>query len=431
MAGASNVCSICGSSYDSDALFCPKDGGPLGSSALAHPDAYIGAQIGPSIRIEKLIGVGSMGRVYRAAQAPAGRAVAVKILHKELSTDASIVARFEREAQIAARLSHPNVIEVFAAGQAPAHGDESGPLYLTMEYLDGISLRSALAGAGGALPVRRALRIALQLCEGVGEAHAQGIVHRDLKPENVMLLRRGVDADFVKVLDFGMARLPFGSAPAVTRAGLVFGTARYISPEGAAGTPVGPAADVYSIAIIVYQMLAGRTPFEGTSSVEVLTKQIHDPPPPLSAVERARAVPAAVASVIMANLAKKPHQRLADARALGRALAGAMRASGAAVDELRTPSTPIASDPPSPPSRGAATRPMQYQAELAAPAFAASSSRPSALPARRALVVAFLAGCMLLGALLAVIGALAWRDPPSSGALTGVHRTSEDASVDR
>ena len=171
------------------------------------------------------------------------------------------MARFRREAQIAGALAHPHIVQILTSGELDA--PPPAPLFIVMELLDGISLRSALAAAGGSLPVLRALGIALQLCEAVGEAHAQGMVHRDLKPENVMLVRQGDRADFVKILDFGIARLPGANTPAVTQAGMIFGTARYISPEGASGLPVGPAADVYALATMLYQALAGATPFEG------------------------------------------------------------------------------------------------------------------------------------------------------------------------
>ena len=171
----------------------------------------------------------------RAFQHGIDRDVAVKILHRELSANAQLVQRFHREAKVASRLSHPNVVHVHLAGQLP-----DGALYIVMEYLDGLSLQSALAGEGGALDLSRALHIALQICDAVGEAHVQGVVHRDLKPENVMLVRRGADDDFVKVLDFGIARLNWGEQSMATAAGLIFGTARYISPEGAQGETVGP-----------------------------------------------------------------------------------------------------------------------------------------------------------------------------------------------
>jgi serine/threonine-protein kinase len=213
-----------------------------------------------------------------------------------------------------------------------------------MEYLDGLSLLSALAAAGtagesAALPLPRALHIALQICDAVGEAHAQGIVHRDLKPENVMLVRRGDDPDYAKVLDFGIARLDWADRDMATQAGLIFGTAKYISPEGAEGQPVGPPADVYSIATILYQMLAGRTPFEGDSPVSLLVQHTHASPPLLRNIARASYVPAPLSAVIMANLAKKPAERTANARLFGRDLIAAARQSGLYPEEIATQST--------------------------------------------------------------------------------------------
>ena len=208
------ICATCGTEYEPDALFCPKDGTPLGNSrTVPGEDPYLGLVIGDQIELRQLIGIGSMGRVYRAFQRGVERDVAVKMLHRELSANQTLVTRFLREARIASRLSHPNVVQVVMAGQLPQRAGDApigGELYIVMEYLDGISLMSALAASDGAMPLPRALHIALQICDAVGEAHAQSIVHRDLKPENVMLVRRGDDADFVKVLDFGIARLDWG-----------------------------------------------------------------------------------------------------------------------------------------------------------------------------------------------------------------------------
>ena len=339
-ASAPKLCTTCGARYPADALFCPNDGSPLQHAATAQAtqrasdsgggsDPYVGRELAGHIEVRQLAGVGAMGRVYRAFQKGIDRDVAVKILHRELSANAQLVARFHREAKVASRLLHPNVVQIHLAGQLP-----DGALYIVMEYLDGLSLQSAFAAAGGAVPLPRALHIALQICDAVGEAHAQGIVHRDLKPENVMLVHRGEDADFVKVLDFGIARLDWGDQSMATAAGLIFGTARYISPEGAQGEQVGPEGDVYSIATLVYQMLAGRTPFEGDQAVGVLVQQIHDPPPPLRSIPRSSYVPEAVASVLMANLAKDKTKRSPDARTLGRALLDAAKQAGLSPEDL-------------------------------------------------------------------------------------------------
>jgi serine/threonine-protein kinase len=347
-------CPSCGERYDADVLFCPRDGTPLVSArgATAHGlepterEPYLGIELPGQIRLEHLIGIGSMGRVYRAFQGGIERDVAVKVLHRELSGNPELVARFHREAKVASRLVHPNVVQVLMTGALPQRTDPGlgGELYLVMEHLDGISLLSALAaagtsGEGQALPLPRALHIALQICDAVGEAHAQGIVHRDLKPENVMLVRRGDDPDYVKVLDFGIARLDWADRGVATQAGLIFGTAKYISPEGAEGHPVGPPADVYSIATMLYQMLAGRTPFEGDSPVALLVQHTHTPPAEIRTIARASYVPAPLAAAIMTNLSKKPGERAPNARAFGRDLIAAARAGGLYPEEIATQST--------------------------------------------------------------------------------------------
>jgi serine/threonine-protein kinase len=350
-AGSPKSCPSCGERYDTDVLFCPKDGTPLASArnpsvVPSDRDPYVGTELPGQIRVDTLIGIGSMGRVYRAFQGGIERDVAVKILHRELSGNAELTGRFHREAKVASRLVHPNVVQVLMTGALPQGLDArtGGELYLVMEYLDGISLLSALAaagtsGEGAALPLPRALHIALQICDAVGEAHAQGIVHRDIKPENVMLVRRGDDPDYVKVLDFGIARLDWADRAMATQAGLIFGTAKYISPEGAEGHPVGPPADVYSIATMLYQMLAGRTPFEGDSPVALLVQHTHAPPLHLRTITRASYVPEPLAAAIMQNLAKKPEGRASNARQFARDLVAAARASGLYPEEIATQST--------------------------------------------------------------------------------------------
>jgi len=311
-------------------------------------------------------------------------------------------------------------------------------MYIVMEYLDGISLRSALAAAGGALPLPRALRIVLQLCEAVGEAHGQGVVHRDLKPENVMLIRRGSEADFVKVLDFGIARLGGSNVPAVTRAGLIFGTARYISPEGALGNPVGPPADVYAIATMLYQMLAGRTPFEADTAVGVLSQQINDAPPALRSMDRASYVPDALASLIMTNLAKRAEERCPDARALGRALAVAARTSGIVPEEL-LPRSALLGTPGARTAFASVERTKQqtFSANMAekiaviSPADDSTSEpSPESVPGRRDSrgALAFVIGCALGGAALAALGALRSSGPVAES-VPSAERTSSQGGA--
>jgi serine/threonine protein kinase len=331
-AATPKACPSCGGRFPVDALFCPADGTPLSGTPSASgtsQDPYLQREILGHIQIKQLVGVGAMGRVYRAFQNGIDRDVAVKILHRELSANQQLVNRFHREAKVASRLQHPNVVHAYLTGQLP-----DGAMYIVMEFLDGMSLQSALAASGGAMPLQRALHIMLQICDAVGEAHDQGIIHRDIKPENVMLVRRGATADYAKVLDFGIARLNWGDQSMATAAGLIFGTARYISPEGAQGEHVGPESDVYSLATLAYQMLAGRTPFEGEQAVALLVQQIHDPPPPLRSIQRAGYVPQPIAEVIMENLAKSPKARESDANGFGRALLEAAKSSGLSPEQL-------------------------------------------------------------------------------------------------
>lgn len=325
------TCPRCNRAFAPEAAFCPRDGTALEPAGDPPPDSdpYIGMVIHGDIEIRSVAGAGAMGRVYRAHQRGIDRDVAVKILHRELSGNLPLVQRFHREAKIASRLQHPHVVEVYLAGQLP-----DGALYIAMEYLDGMSLAAATQASGGRMTLERALPITLQICDAVGEGHARGIVHRDLKPENVMLVRRADTSDWVKVLDFGIAKVSLGDQSMETAAGLIFGTARYISPEGAQGATVNPPGDVYSIATILYQLLAGRTPFDAEQPVGMLIKHIHDQPPPLRSWPAAANVPELIERVIMENLAKEPSRRAPSARALGNAIASAAREANVSISDV-------------------------------------------------------------------------------------------------
>lgn len=261
----------------------------------------IGQVVAERYAIEALLGTGGMGVVYRARHVHMRKTVALKVLHREMTYLPEVVARFEREAVAAAHISHPNVTAATDFGRL-----EDGSFYLVLEYVAGRSLRDLLAHHGR-LPPARATHIARQIAEALDAAHAAGVVHRDLKPDNVMLVERGEDADFVKVLDFGIAKLSradTSGAPALTQLGSVFGTPEYMSPEQAMGTPVDHRSDLYALGIIFYEMLAGATPFAHEDSMAVLTRHMTQPPPPL-----ASDVPAALAATVLALLGKRPHER--------------------------------------------------------------------------------------------------------------------------
>lgn len=346
MAGPGRHCTRCGASFEPDVLYCPRDGQPLTTRRTEiGDDPYLGLSI-DGLRLDQLVGLGAMGRVYRARETSIDRDVAVKILHRELIRNPVLVSRFEREARAAARIAHPNVITVYRTGTLPELGPAvGGEAYLVLEYLDGISLRSALAAARGALPLPRALHIVLQICDAVGEAHAQNVVHRDLKPDNVMLVHRGDDTDFVKVLDFGVARFEDTDGELFTQAGAVLGTARYVSPEGASGEPVGAPGDVYSITTMLFECLAGTTPFDGDSPVAILVKQTTERAPDIRSIPRSSYVPAPLAALIAQNLAKDPAARHRDARELGRALVAAAHESGLSAEDLLPRSTLLGTRP--------------------------------------------------------------------------------------
>ena len=325
------ACPRCGATYDLDAAFCVLDGTPLTKLAAADK-GYVGAIVANDIELREVIGTGAMGRVYRGFQRGTDRDVAVKVLHGELLGRSQLVQRFCREAKIAGKLKHPHVVEVYTTGELP-----DGASYIVMEYLDGKSLAAVLEASGGKLPPARAVSFALQICDAIGEGHSRGIIHRDLKPENVMLVSRArregaardvLALDWVKVLDFGIARstLPDGSMETV--AGAIFGTARYISPECAQGDTATPASDVYSLAVMLYQMLAGHTPFNADQPVGLLFKHVHDPPPPLRSWPGAEGLPPALERVVMACLAKDPAARPQNGEALAEALSEAAEASG-------------------------------------------------------------------------------------------------------
>jgi serine/threonine protein kinase len=388
-------CSSCGESYAEGVIFCPRDGSALSlRHADAGPDPYLGRTLADEFRIDALIGTGAVGRVYRAHQRGVERSVALKIMHRDLAVNEALQSRFRREARLAGSLSHPNLASVLSLGEL-LEGSTPVP-FLVLEFLDGISLRSALSAAG-ALGPARSLHILLQIADALGEAHQRGIVHRDLKPENVMLVQRGQDYDFVKVLDFGVARAGVADPSLATHAGAIFGSARYVAPECAAGGSSSPSSDVYALATMAYECLAGRTPFDGENAVQILLKQQSAPVPPLL-TPGAQAIPRELASFIERNLGKAPDERAADANVFARELMLAAREAG--LDPGLSSRT----------RRGHAVLPISASAALSAPAlgsapgptasFTPAHDLPSLAPpqpsaTRRAL---FVLVCFALGA---------------------------------
>ncbi|MGD0041618.1 MAG: serine/threonine-protein kinase, partial [Isosphaeraceae bacterium] len=263
---------------------------------------------------EKL-GEGGMGEVYLAEHQLLKRPCALKLIKPDVNTNPIALARFEREVQAAAMLSHPNTIEIFDYG----HTDD-GTFYYVMQYLPGLTV-SDLVRQSGPMPPGRVIYVMRQVCGALAEAHRYGLVHRDLKPANILVAILGGKCDFAKVLDFGLVKLTATpGAPQLTADYTVSGTPQYMSPEQATATAgVDGRADIYSLGAILYFMLTGRPPFEGTNLTELMIAHARDPVVPLS--RHRPEIPADLEAVVLRCLAKKPDDRYPDARALAAALA--------------------------------------------------------------------------------------------------------------
>ena len=270
-------------------------------------DPLLGSVIADRYRIEQMLGVGGMGTVYRAEHVRLRKPMAVKVLHRELTSNREVVARFEREAIAAARIDHPNVVTANDFGTL-----ENGSFFLVLEYIDGQSLRDVLDKQ--VLEPVRELRIMRQMAEALSAAHDAHIVHRDLKPENVMLVELRGCRDIVKVLDFGIAKITSDDtrgAPQLTMLGSVFGTPEYMAPEQASGRAVDHRADLYALGIILFEMLSGRPPFVADDVIHVLGMHLRTPPPALPS-----GLPAGLNELVQELLAKDPAKRLQSAAEL-------------------------------------------------------------------------------------------------------------------
>src|SRR5271154_742583 len=248
---------------------------------MAPQDPFIGREVlNGQFQILQKIGSGGMGSVYRALQRDMNRMVGIKILHPKLANRTDLVARFRREARAMSQLTHPNTVKVFLYGEL-----EDGPLYIVMEFLEGKNLNQSVRSEGP-FAVERALAVLIQASGALDEAHRAGIIHRDLKPENIFLVQTSTLRDFPKVLDFGLAKVGErqmrpGSV-ILTQEGMVFGTPEFMSPEQAQGRTLAPASDVYSLAIILYEVLTGKLPFDARSAMDFIQLHVTGSPIPLN-----------------------------------------------------------------------------------------------------------------------------------------------------
>ncbi|MEX0816115.1 MAG: Stk1 family PASTA domain-containing Ser/Thr kinase, partial [Gaiellales bacterium] len=258
---------------------------------MAVTDTLINTLFDGRYRIIRKLGSGGMANVYLAEDEELGRRVAIKILNDRYANDELFIERFRREAKSAAALSHPNIVSIYDRGEA------EGTYYIAMEVIEGRSLKELIL-TRGPLPITNALMFAREILDALRFAHRHGIIHRDIKPHNILIGER------VKVTDFGIAR---AGTSQMTEAGSIMGTAQYLSPEQARGAPVTAASDLYSVGIVLYEMLTGKVPFTGDSPIEIAMKHLNEPPKPPSRIRPE--IPEELDQVVLRALAKEPEQR--------------------------------------------------------------------------------------------------------------------------
>lgn len=313
-------CPQCKQEYKDSARFCPRDGYNLdivaseptlvGSHPISVPepqsaDPLIGKVLAGRYRLIQKIGQGGMGAVYKGQHIKMNRLTAIKVLTGELAHDPQFVARFEREAEMASHIDHPNAVNIYDFGEA-----EDGVVYIAMEFIEGNPL-SSIIEKEGALTLERVVRITYQAADALHAAHQLGIIHRDFKPDNIMICQKSGRPDWVEVVDFGIAKRAAiePDNKALTQTGFVLGTPQYMSPEQVAGEPLDMRSDLYSLAIVSYEMLSGSLPFSGNSQQSVMVNRLLQPPMPLRQVKPSLMVPTAVEGVIMRALARYPVDR--------------------------------------------------------------------------------------------------------------------------
>jgi len=370
-------------------------------------DPFIGRDIlNGQFQILQKIGTGGMGAVYKALQPEMNRMVAVKILHPKLTNRKDLVSRFRREARAMSHLTHPNTVKVFLFGELP----EDSSLYIVMEFLEGKNLNQTVR-AEGPLPMDRALPVLISVCGALEEAHRAGIVHRDLKPENIFLSHQGGMRDYPKVLDFGLAKVTEremrpGSL-ILTQEGMVFGTPEFMSPEQAQGKTLGPESDIYSLAVILYEVLTGKLPFEAKGAMEYLQLHVSGKPITLSERVPGKAFPPLLDRVMDRALAKKPEERFASAADFGAAMQAVLNGA----TELPASLAPAAPVPhPAAPAMAPAPASSSISTPLAPKTTSAVAILEGRAPARAKkrgsqilLLGSVAVGCLVFGAAAAIV----------------------------
>ncbi len=323
------ACPQCQAPYDPQShRFCPSCGFPVGEVSQRSDDPLIGKSLPGGYVLLELIGVGGMGRVYRAEQKALGRTVAVKVIHPHLHGEEGAAARFITEARAASRLNHPNVVGVIDFGRTGAN--EGNLLYLVMEFLRGRDL-SRVAYEEGPLSFPRIIDVLRQTLFALDEAHHLGIIHRDVKPENIVLEPMRGGGDFVKVVDFGLAKLRpdmltgiTTNGSGITSPGIVCGTPDYMSPEQGRGDPLDARSDLYALGVIMFQLLTGQLPFEAASPTQVVLMHLQQPPPDPRRLCPDRRIPDVIADVCLKALEKDRNRRYTNAPDFVKALDAAL-----------------------------------------------------------------------------------------------------------
>lgn len=330
------ICPVCSTEYANDVKFCPNDGQTLRSAVPASD--LVGEVVADRYHVIKKLGEGGMGQVYLAEHVKMGRRSAIKVMNPSMVHDPDAVARFNREASNASRITHPNVCAIYDFGETP-----DGLIYLAMEFIEGEPLTDLLE-RDGALPVRRAVGIFTQVADALQAAHDLGIVHRDLKPDNIMLAQKK-GGDQVKVVDFGIAKAVGGdeTGQKVTKTGLVVGTPEFMSPEQLSGDKVDGRSDLYSLALVFFRMLAGKLPFEATTVQETMIKRLTDEPTTLAESRPDLTFPAGLQAVLDTALTRTPGERyqtvakfaddVASVTGIGRAATGGVPRTRAELEE--------------------------------------------------------------------------------------------------
>jgi serine/threonine-protein kinase len=311
-----NVCPTCGTEYGPEQETCPQDGARLGAS-VPPADPLIGQVLADRYRVLRSIGEGGMGRVYLAEHVKMGRKSAVKVMSPSLAPTPEAISRFNREAANASQIHQPNVAAIYDFGETA-----DGTLYLAMEYVEGETL-TALVRREGALPPRRAAELTGQIADGLHAAHHLGIVHRDLKPDNILVTRQPDGREWVKIVDFGIAKTTKDLGQNVTSIGVSIGTPDYMSPEQLAGEALDARTDVYSLGLVLFNMLTGSLPHPAMTSKQSLVERLTTKPRPLAEVKPNVVWSPRLQKALDRALAPEPDDRFATVNDLAREVRGA------------------------------------------------------------------------------------------------------------